>query len=522
MNMVEPRQMPSRHPLAPSMLADVLLFASLLAAAKARDDGLARTPPMGWSTWYAFGTDINETKVVQMADALVEHGLRDAGYEFVNLDDAWMAPMRDRFGKLRGDLQRFPSGMKWLADQMHSRGLKLGLYGCPGVRTCEGFPGQFEHEYQDAQTLAQWGVDWWKYDNCWQEWATVEMYSGSTRTGHNSWPSTESAIASMLDSLQYSLNIRGLSQDGQDAHPVNYLNITGLPLPTDGASSSVTNRSPRGRQIQYYEAYRLFGEALQATGRNITYSICPLIAGCDESIWTYYKDHAHLSMNQCPQEDNTDNWQSFIFHIDDNNAFPARADAAGPGYWNDLDFLMVGYKELKDWEDRQTLAEYRSQYSLFAILAAPIIFSADIRGTQNGTYVGHNGVHHSMYNGWTTELETILLNKEVIQVSQDELGKQGSLSTTLHLNPGNCTVELYTRQLSNGALAVAVLNRGDFNVSEVSVKFADVGVPKGKVAKSVRDLWLGAALVASADGFLVEKLASHDTAMFRLEFEAVI
>ena len=109
--------------------------------------------------------------------------------------------MRDRFGKLQGDPVRFPSGMKWLADEMHSRGLKLGLYGCPGVRTCEGFPGQFEHEYQDAETLAEWGIDWWKYDNCWQEWATVEMYSGTTRTGQNSWPSTEQAIDQLLKSL---------------------------------------------------------------------------------------------------------------------------------------------------------------------------------------------------------------------------------------------------------------------------------------------------------------------------------
>jgi hypothetical protein len=121
-------------------------------------------------------------------------------------------------------------------------------------------------------------------------------------------------------------------------------------------------------------------------------------------------------MNQCPQEDNTDNWQSFTFHIDDNNAFPTRADAAGPGYWNDLDFLMVGWKELKEWETPQTLAEYRSQFSLFAILAAPLIFSADIRGTQNGTFIGHNGVHHSTFNGWTPELATILLNKAVIAV----------------------------------------------------------------------------------------------------------
>lgn len=191
----------------------------------------------------------------------------------------------------------------------------------------------------------------------------MEMYSGTTRTGHNSWPTTAPAIDAMLKGLSYSLNIRGLSPDGQDAHPINYLNVTGLPLPVEGMDS------PRGRQIQFFEAYRLFGEALRATGRNITYSICPLIAGCDESIWSYYKDQcvpvhllatvqssthrvcfphsmlttqllfswvrsAHLSMNQCPQEDNTDNWESFLFHIDDNNAFPSRADIAGPGYWN--------------------------------------------------------------------------------------------------------------------------------------------------------------------------------------------
>jgi hypothetical protein len=162
----------------------------------------------------------------------------------------------------------------------------------------------------------------------------VEMYAGTTRTGHNSWPSTEPAISSMLDGLSYSLNVRGLSTAGQDAQPVNHLNVSGLPMPAEGESS------PRGRQIQFYEAYRLFGEALQATGRNITYSICPYISGCNESIWSYYKEHAHVSMNQCPQEDNTDSWDSFILHIDDNNAFPGRADVAGPGYWNDLDVRL--------------------------------------------------------------------------------------------------------------------------------------------------------------------------------------
>ena len=123
-----------------------------------------------------------------IADKIVEHGLRDAGFTFVNLEDGWMDPMRDRFGNLQGDRTRFPSGIKWLASEMHRRGLKLGLYGCAGVRTCMGFPGQFEHEYADARWLAEAGVDWWKHDNCWQKWATVGTYNP---TGPMNYPSTE-------------------------------------------------------------------------------------------------------------------------------------------------------------------------------------------------------------------------------------------------------------------------------------------------------------------------------------------
>eukprot|EP00040_Diaphanoeca_grandis_P031971 m.192563 g.192563 ORF g.192563 m.192563 type:complete len:487 (-) comp32473_c0_seq1:39-1499(-) len=466
----------------------------------ALNNGLALTPPMGWSTWYAFGSEINETKIIQMADMMVSTGLRDAGYEFVNLDDAWMSPMRDRFGNLQGDADRFPSGMKWLAEQMHMRGLKLGLYGCVGVRTCEGFPGQFEHEYQDAATIASWGVDWWKHDNCWQKWATVEMYSGAL--GNHSFPNTGPAIQNLLNGLEYSLNIRGLSTEGQDAHPINWNNISGLPLatPDDDANGGYVF-SPRGHQIQQYEAFRLFGEALQATGRNITYSICPLIAGCDPSIWTYYKDHAHMSMNQCIQVDNTDTWASFLYHIDDNNRFPRRAEAAGPGYWNDIDFLMVGYKQLKAWEPRQSNTEYRSQYTLFAILAAPMIFSADIRGT-------------APYNHWNKNISSILLNTEVIAVSQDVLGKQGKLVKQL-----TDTLQLYVRQLHGGAVAVAALNRGAEKVTNVSITWADVRKPDEKKITSVKDLWTGTSVPFTPDGFMISALESHETVLLRLDVE---
>ena len=177
-----------------------------------------------------------------------------------------------------------------------------------------------------------------RHDNCWQKWATVETYANELIG--DQYPGTAPAITALLDSTMYGLNIRGLSNEGQDAHPINYKNITGLPLATPDPSSAVDPpdgpgrfpaimSSPRQHQIQQYEAYRLFGEALAATGRNVTYSICPLIAGCDASVWNYYKPYSHLSMNQCVQQDATDTFGSLLYHIDDNNRFPERAKAAG-------------------------------------------------------------------------------------------------------------------------------------------------------------------------------------------------
>ena len=139
--------------------------------------------------------------MLDVADRMVKTGLRDAGYVFVNLDDAWLAPTRDRFGKIRGDPGRFPHGIKFVADKLHAMGLKLGLYGDPGIRTCMGYPGQFEHEYDDAQTLADWGVDFWKYDQCWHkipliDTLAIEAYSG--KCNH-----TAKAAQSYLEDQQF-------------------------------------------------------------------------------------------------------------------------------------------------------------------------------------------------------------------------------------------------------------------------------------------------------------------------------
>lgn len=126
------------------------------------------TPPMGWNTWNTFGENINEELVKKTADILCETGLKDKGYEYVILDDCWSLRERDQNGKLVADPVKFPSGMKALGDYLHSKGLKFGIYSCIGTFTCQKYPGSFDYEFLDAQTFAEWGVDYLKYDHCYR------------------------------------------------------------------------------------------------------------------------------------------------------------------------------------------------------------------------------------------------------------------------------------------------------------------------------------------------------------------
>ena len=158
----------------------VLLLACVSAFCYAKHlrepNGAALRPPMGWNSWNHFGCIINcteyptdclsETLIKEMADAMVSSGMAKVGYEYVNLDDCWLLKTRDSQGRLQPDPTRFPSGMAALAEYVHSKGLKLGLYGDAGTATCEGYAGSEGYEATDAATLAAWGVDYWKLDGC--------------------------------------------------------------------------------------------------------------------------------------------------------------------------------------------------------------------------------------------------------------------------------------------------------------------------------------------------------------------
>jgi alpha-galactosidase len=150
----------------------ILLNAGVLYAQKF--EGLALTPPMGWNSWNTFAVNINEQLVKDIADKMVSSGMKDAGYEYLVLDDAWMAKERDEQGNLVTDPGKFPDGIKAVADYVHAKGLKFGLYNCAGTKTCAGYPGTRGYEYQDARQYAAWGVDYLKFDWCNNEGLTAK------------------------------------------------------------------------------------------------------------------------------------------------------------------------------------------------------------------------------------------------------------------------------------------------------------------------------------------------------------
>lgn len=145
------------------MISVALLYS--ISAFAQKFEGLALTPPMGWNSWNKFGCDVNEVLIMQTADAMVESGMKDAGYQYIVIDDCWHGE-RDSLGFIHPNPEHFPSGMKALVDYIHSKGLKFGIYSDAGWKTCGGRPGSRGYEYQDALVYAEWGVDYLKYDWC--------------------------------------------------------------------------------------------------------------------------------------------------------------------------------------------------------------------------------------------------------------------------------------------------------------------------------------------------------------------
>ena len=346
----------------------------VFAPAGERSNGLAKTPPMGWNSWNKFACNIDEQIVRRIADSMVTSGMKDAGYEYVVIDDCWHGE-RDANGFITADPKKFPSGIKALSDYVHSKGLKFGIYSDAGRKTCGGRPGSQGYEYQDALTYARWGVDYLKYDWC--------------------------------------------------------------------------NTGTRNAE----EAYKLMADALRSTGRDIVFSMCEWGTARP---WLWAQNVGNLWRTT---GDITDKWEGKydyswgVLSIADMNEplWPY----AGPGHWNDPDMLEVGNGGLTD-------AQYRSHFSLWAMMAAPLIAGNDISNMDEAT-------------------RKILLNKEVIAVNQDRLGVQGRRVW----KEGDR--EVWVKLLSGGRRAVMLFNRGKAPAS-IGFEWEQLGYP-AKLKAKMRDVW---------------------------------
>ena len=341
---------------------------------------LASTPPMGWNSWNKFGCNVSEDLIRQIVDAMIASGMKDAGYQYVVIDDCWQVD-RDANGDIVADPKHFPSGMKALADYVHAKGLKFGLYSDAGTKTCQGRPGSRGYEFQDARQYAAWGVDYLKYD----------------------WCNTSSQ---------------------------------------DAPSSYETMRA-----------------ALDASGRPIVFSICEW---GKSKPWLWAQGIGNLWRTT---GDIQDRWQGkhewkpgdccSYGMLDILDLQVGLESFAGPGHWNDPDMLEVG-------NGGMTTAEYRAHFSLWAILAAPLIAGNDLRDMK-------------------PEIREILTHREVIAVDQDPAGSQGR---RVHKNGD---LEVWSKPMQDGSRAVVLLNRGTKD-GEISASWEDLGYPAHLSAR-VRDLW---------------------------------
>ena len=384
---------------------------------------------MGWNSWNTFGWNISEELIKTTADFFVESGLKDAGYEYVVIDDCWSEKQRDKSGKLVPDHWKFPDGIKPVADYVHSKGLKFGMYSCAGTHTCGGHPGSFEHEFDDAETFAEWGVDYLKYDYCYKP----------------------------------------------DHIPGEVL-------------------------------YKRMSMALRNCGRDIMFSACNW--GNDNVYKWIRESGAHLFRST---GDIQDNWES----IKRLALSQIGSECYGGNFChNDIDMLVVGMHggSNNEWinsteqgvnviaDSGETMPklggctdeEYRTHFSLWAIMNSPLMIGCDIRRMTSAT-------------------KEILTNKDVIAINQD-IECRGPYCIKQWNNPDN--VFSLVKPLANGDYAIGMFNFGD-RAGEMSLQFWDIGLPAASGrGLSVYDCWKHEELGTFTERF-VTTVEPHGCAVLR-------
>lgn len=376
---------------------------------------VALTPPLGWNSWNTFGEDINETVVMQSADTLIESGLAACGYNYIVIDDCWALKERGEDGRMVPDPAKFPNGIKYVADYIHSKGLKFGMYSCAGAHTCAGYPGSFDHEFIDAQTFAEWGVDYLKYDYCF--------------------------------------------------HPFT---IAGNVL------------------------YKRMAVALANSGRDILFSACSW--GADETKKWIKETGANMWRTT---GDINDSWRSI------RELSLVAGDAIKYGSINcfpDMDMLVTGMNGKGNVGFAGcTPEEYRTHFSLWALLGSPLMIGCDIRSMDDAT-------------------RETLMNKEVLAINQDPAYNQAfDASANAAKEENECPI--YVRLLDNGDYAIGIFNFSDVASSRWNTYLLmdTIGLPEttGKTLL-LKELWTGEERKVT-NGILTDAIPPHGCKLYRAQ-----
>ena len=495
------------------------------------DNGAALTPPMGWSSWNLFRNRINENLIYETAKAMKESGLADCGYQYINIDDCWQSSMRDENGRLQGDFGSFPSGIKSLVEKVNGLGLKLGIYSSNGTLTCEDLPASLGYEATDADTFAEWGIEYFKYDFCHnvpiptQAPKIEKIIVAEVGTANGKEYGPDEAVltgdAKLIDDdkLVSGKYISGLSsnmgccefpcvcadKDGEyiltlcirkKSNNNKYAEIlvngtdlykTFLPATksftaegrhqikirlNEGVNSIRIYNPVASRQdsaaIQYANmgrelkrATREYAEKNGCEEKPIIFSVCEWGRNLP---WNW---GAHAGNLWRTTPDIMPKWASILGIYEFNVLLYKHS---GAGSWNDPDMLEVGNGNL-------TFEENKSHFTLWCMMAAPLILGNDIRKfiLGDGTVDTENPAYK------------ILTNKDVIAVDQDPLGIQCRRFRT------NGAEDVLVKPLVNGEFAVCLFNKAsseteiNFDVNEIIGKnFVDTPISQEYL---LTDLW---------------------------------
>jgi len=443
------------------------------------------TPPMGWNSWNCFRGNIDEAKIRAAADAMVATGLIKHGWTYINMDDRWEG-QRDAAGIIQSSA-KIPD-VKALADYIHGKGLKIGLYSSPGPLTCAGAVASYGHEDQDAATYAGWGIDYLKYD-----WCSYGSIADMLR--EEAYAKLLPADAAELTSLADEHAVLDTHRWGHDP---SVLPQTDIVRKIESASATMTKVQIAARikaidarlAMLHAEAQKLNPTAaapieldldkapyakmrasLDGVDRDIVFSFCQYGMG---RVWEW---GAATGGNLWRTTgDISDNWPSVEWHGFNQNGLQ---QWAGPGHWNDPDMLEIGNGKL-------TPDENYTHMTLWCMLSAPLLIGCDM--TKMSPFI-----------------VSLFSNDEVLAVNQDSLGRQGWRATQ------DGQKEVWVKPLADGSTAVAFFNRGNAP-ADVSVQWSAL---KLTGPQSLRDLWRQKDIGIQQTGYTIT-VAPHGAELFKV------